>query len=207
VIKGALGVDDNHALGAAAISDRRSDRLTIAVSVSDATWVRKLLHWQTAASGALRDRRRRWGCGKAWGRSQGMIADILGTPPMARHGDDQLLHSVSRRRYDTRRPLSPQPYPFSSRFITIQHKLCTSDRHVFPNIVSGMIEELERALALAAYIVLRHGPIYAPYIDRLERELENARAKRILQTYTVEGGRKAIRSSHSRLCSSAGPTP
>ena len=77
-----------------------------------------------------------------------------------------------------------------------------------------MIEELERALALAAYIVLRHGPIYLPYIDRLERELENARkndpterAKRILQTYTVEGGRKAIRSSHSRLCSSEGPTP
>ena len=77
-----------------------------------------------------------------------------------------------------------------------------------------MIEELERALALAAYIVLRHGPIYAPYIDRLEKELERARkndpterAKRILQTYTVEGGRKAIRSSHSRLCSSDGPTP
>ena len=77
-----------------------------------------------------------------------------------------------------------------------------------------MIEELERALALAAYIVLRHGPIYAPYIDRLERELENARkndpterAKRILETYTVEGGRKAIRWSHSRLCSSEGPTP
>ena len=77
-----------------------------------------------------------------------------------------------------------------------------------------MIEQLQRALTLAAYIVLRHGPIYAPYIDRLEGELENARkndpterAKRILQTYTVEGGRKAIRSSHSRLCSSEGPTP
>jgi hypothetical protein len=77
-----------------------------------------------------------------------------------------------------------------------------------------VIERLERALALAAYIVLRHGPIYAPYIDRLERELETARrndpserAKRILETYTGEGGRNAIRSSHSRLCSSDGPTP
>lgn len=77
-----------------------------------------------------------------------------------------------------------------------------------------MIERLERALALAAYIVLRHGPIYAPYLDRLERELEVARrndpterAKRILETYTLEGGRKAIRSSQSRLCSSEGPTP
>ena len=72
----------------------------------------------------------------------------------------------------------------------------------------------ERALALAAYIVLRHGPVYVPYIDRLEDELEAARrndpaerAKRILATYTVEGGRNAMRSSHSRLCSSDGPTP
>jgi hypothetical protein len=77
-----------------------------------------------------------------------------------------------------------------------------------------MIEQVERALALAAYIVLRHGSVYAPYIDRLERELESTRknhpierAKRILQIYTVEGGRKAIRSSHSRLCSSEGPMP
>jgi hypothetical protein len=69
-----------------------------------------------------------------------------------------------------------------------------------------VIERLERALALAAYIVLRHGPVYAPYIDRLERELEAARrddpierAKRILEIYTVEGGRNAMRSSHSRL--------
>jgi len=65
-----------------------------------------------------------------------------------------------------------------------------------------------------AYIVLRHGPVYGPYIDRLEGELEAARrndpterAKRILETYTVEGGRNAIRSSHSRLCTSEGPTP
>lgn len=77
-----------------------------------------------------------------------------------------------------------------------------------------MIERLERTLALAAYIVLRHGDVYAPYIDRLENELEAARrndpterAKRILETYTLEGGRKAMRSSQSRLCSSDGPTP
>jgi hypothetical protein len=77
-----------------------------------------------------------------------------------------------------------------------------------------VIERLERALALAAYIVLRHGQGYAPYIDRLESELEIARrsnpvdrAKRILETYTPEGGRKAMRLSHSLLCSSDGPTP
>src|SRR5437763_7532324 len=79
---------------------------------------------------------------------------------------------------------------------------------------SVFIERLERALALAAHIVLQHGPIYAIYIDRLEMELEAARrndpierAKRILETYTVNGGRNDMRSSHSRLCSRVGPTP
>lgn len=61
-------------------------------------------------------------------------------------------------------------------------------------VTSLTIERLERALVLVAYIVMRHGPVYAPYIDRLERELERARqndpterAKRILQTYAAEG--------------------
>lgn len=79
---------------------------------------------------------------------------------------------------------------------------------------SPLIGRLERALVLAAYIVLRHGPVYAPYVDRLEKELETARrndpiehAKRILETYTAEGGRNAMRLSHSRFCSSDGPSP
>ena len=78
----------------------------------------------------------------------------------------------------------------------------------------AVIERIENVLALAAYIVLRHGPVYAPYIDRLERDLEIARrsspmdrAKRILETYALEGGRKAMRSSHWRLSSNDGPTP
>jgi hypothetical protein len=78
----------------------------------------------------------------------------------------------------------------------------------------GLIERLERALALAAQIVLRHGATYAVYLDRLERELEAARqndpterARRILASYTEEGERKAMRSSQSRLCSKDGPTP
>ena len=73
---------------------------------------------------------------------------------------------------------------------------------------------LERALALAAQIVLRHGAAYTVYLDRLERELEAAhqndpteRARRILASYTEEGERKAMRSSQSRLCSKDGPTP
>lgn len=63
-----------------------------------------------------------------------------------------------------------------------------------------MVERLEHALVLVAYIVLRHGPIYAPYIDRLERELEAARqndpterAKRILETYAAKGETNAAR--------------
>jgi hypothetical protein len=65
---------------------------------------------------------------------------------------------------------------------------------------SSMIERLERALVLAAYIVIRHGPVYAPYIDRLERELEAARqhdpterAKRILEVYATEKSPHATR--------------
>ena len=77
-----------------------------------------------------------------------------------------------------------------------------------------LVERIERALVLAAQIVLQHGPVYAPYIDRLEMELEKARkndpterAKRILERYTVDGDEKAMRLSHSRLCSKDGPTP
>jgi hypothetical protein len=76
------------------------------------------------------------------------------------------------------------------------------------------LERLERALAVVAYVVLRHGAVYAPILERLEREVELARrndpltrAKRILAGYTEVGGRKAIRLSQSRFCSSDGPRP
>lgn len=53
---------------------------------------------------------------------------------------------------------------------------------------ASQIDRLEHALAAMAYIVLRHGPQYAPYLDRLEKELEQARqtderAKRIYANY------------------------
>lgn len=38
------------------------------------------------------------------------------------------------------------------------------------------IERLERALAIAAYVVVLDGPIAAPLFNRLERELATARA-------------------------------
>jgi hypothetical protein len=54
------------------------------------------------------------------------------------------------------------------------------------------IARLERALVLAAYIVLHHGEVYAPYVDRLEQELKAARedgpssrARRIIERYAL----------------------
>lgn len=77
-----------------------------------------------------------------------------------------------------------------------------------------MVERLERALVYAAYIVVRYGPQYAPIVERLERELEAARredpverAKRILERYTADGGRNAMRVSHFCLSDSDGPLP
>ncbi len=63
-------------------------------------------------------------------------------------------------------------------------------------------ERLERALAYAAWVVARHGTVYAPLFDRLERELiayrsrhtsVEERARRLLGPQTREGGLKAIR--------------
>ena len=75
------------------------------------------------------------------------------------------------------------------------------------------VERLER-LVLAARIVLQHGAVYAPYIDRLEMELERAgrndpaeRARCIHKIFTDEGAENAMRDSQSRLCSKDGPTP
>ena len=89
------------------------------------------------------------------------------------------------------------------------------------------IEEVAEAALLPVAPTLRTGQLDRPVKyrffrrcnilairDRLERELQVARqndpterARRILETYTVEGGRKAMRASHSRLFSSDGPTP
>ncbi len=75
-------------------------------------------------------------------------------------------------------------------------------------------ERIERALVVIARVVLRHGPQYAPLLERLEQELEAARrndpserARRILEAYTADGGLKAIRSSQDLSCSNEGPTP
>lgn len=61
-------------------------------------------------------------------------------------------------------------------------------------------ERLERAIVVLAYVITVHGPVYAPLLDALERELEEVRrqaaplerAQRILAAYTADGGVKAI---------------
>jgi hypothetical protein len=62
------------------------------------------------------------------------------------------------------------------------------------------IERLERALAVAAYIVTLDGPKAVPIFERLERELAAmradqdavGRAKKLLESYSTAGGVKAI---------------
>lgn len=54
--------------------------------------------------------------------------------------------------------------------------------------------DLEQALAIAAYVVLRHGGVYAPLFDRLEKEIEAVRrrqshlerARRTLRSMSIE---------------------
>lgn len=65
------------------------------------------------------------------------------------------------------------------------------------------LERLQRAQALIAKVIVRDGPVYAPYLERLDREIAAlqskddivARARRILQDQTVAGGTNATRSS------------
>jgi hypothetical protein len=62
------------------------------------------------------------------------------------------------------------------------------------------IERLERALAVAAYLVTRHGIKAVPIFERLERELAKmksdqdaiGRAKQLLEAYRVAGGQKVV---------------
>lgn len=56
------------------------------------------------------------------------------------------------------------------------------------------VERLERGLMIAAYVVARHGAVYAPLFDRLERDLAElrtredpvARARHHLKTHSMD---------------------
>ncbi|HWV40551.1 hypothetical protein [Pseudorhodoplanes sp.] len=65
------------------------------------------------------------------------------------------------------------------------------------------MKEIERAVVLMAYVVVTHGPAYSPVLEYLEQELAAARdrnpvarAQRLLENYTLDGGRNAMRLSH-----------
>jgi hypothetical protein len=52
--------------------------------------------------------------------------------------------------------------------------MARSKRHVDQEVT---LERLERALETCCYAILLDGPIYAPYLERLEREIAAMRAK------------------------------
>lgn len=78
-----------------------------------------------------------------------------------------------------------------------------------------LIERIERALVLLAYLMERDGDVHLPMFEKFETELaelkraETARdrARRLLQSYSREGGLKAIERKNLSLSSSDGPLP
>lgn len=77
------------------------------------------------------------------------------------------------------------------------------------------IERLEAALLLLATLIELDGDIHVALFERLEGELAalrrvedaKARARRLLESYSCAGDRKAIRSRNLSLSSSDGPRP
>lgn len=44
-------------------------------------------------------------------------------------------------------------------------------------MTAARISELERALRVVAYVVVRHGEVYGPILERLQHEIEAARSQ------------------------------
>jgi hypothetical protein len=78
-----------------------------------------------------------------------------------------------------------------------------------------MIERVERALLVLAYLMERDGDVHLELYESLERDLDQLRksedtrqrARRRLQSYTRSGDVKAICSRNLSLSSSDGPLP
>lgn len=79
----------------------------------------------------------------------------------------------------------------------------------------SLIERMERALLLLAYLIELDGDVHLPMFEKFEAELdelrrkENAkeRARRLLAAYSREGGVKAIDCKNLSFSSSGGPLP
>ena len=78
-----------------------------------------------------------------------------------------------------------------------------------------LIERIERALLLLAYLIERDGDVYVPLYEKLEKDLVELtsregtkdRARRLLESYSRSGHVKAISSKNLSLSSSDGPLP
>lgn len=61
---------------------------------------------------------------------------------------------------------------------------------------------LEKQLAVMAYIVLRHGDVYAPLMERIEAEIEEARKKgsaRERARQILKGSLSMVETQHAAL--------
>lgn len=54
---------------------------------------------------------------------------------------------------------------------------CRTLNEIVPTDTNPSIAKLERCLAVAAYLVVRHGDAYASTFERLEREVEQTRRR------------------------------
>lgn len=78
-----------------------------------------------------------------------------------------------------------------------------------------LIERTERALVLLAYFIELDGDVHLSLFEKLEAELDELkradtvknRARRLLSSYSRDGGLKAIDSRNLSLSSSGGPFP
>lgn len=78
-----------------------------------------------------------------------------------------------------------------------------------------LIERIERALLLLAYLIELDGDVHVPMYEQLEAELDElkakasvrARASERLASYRQSGARNAIISRNLSLSSSDGPLP
>lgn len=79
----------------------------------------------------------------------------------------------------------------------------------------SLIERTERALVLLAYFIELDGDIHLPMFEKFEAELNELRrkegakerARRLLSSYSRDGGVKAIEDMNLSLSSSGGPLP
>lgn len=64
------------------------------------------------------------------------------------------------------------------------------------------LQYLEQRLAVMAYIVLRHGDVYAPLMERIEEEIEEVRKKgsvRDRAQQILKGSLQAVGVQHAAL--------